>query len=106
MSSKITEQLIDAAAKVRAAYGNCGTPWQQEAAKAMDKAVADARASLSQDMSPGAKAFLIEEARAQYAEGSDDDVEIDDDALFSQSDGGTWVSAWVWVRNAEDDNNG
>jgi hypothetical protein len=39
----------------------------------------------------------IERARDQYALGSDDDIEVDDGALSSQADGGTWVQAWVWL---------
>ena len=32
-----------------------------------------------------------------YSLGSDDNIEIDDDALVSEGDGGAWVQAWVWV---------
>ena len=39
----------------------------------------------------------IERARNDYAKGSDDDIEIDDDALTSRADNGTWVQAWVWL---------
>jgi hypothetical protein len=39
---------------------------------------------------------LVEKARALY-EGSDGDLEIDDDASTSPGEGGTWVAAWVWV---------
>ena len=28
-------------------------------------------------------------------------LEIDDDAKISKSEGGAWVSAWVWIPNAE-----
>lgn len=38
----------------------------------------------------------IARARDQYAFGSDD-VKIDDGALTSQADDGTWVQAWVWL---------
>jgi len=56
---------------------------------------------------PELAAKLVEAAREQYAEGSDDSIEIDDDAKFSMSEHdpaeaepvmGCWVSAWVWVR--------
>lgn len=40
----------------------------------------------------------IKQARAQYV---NDDVEIDDYPMVSIGDGGTWVSAWVWVGNDE-----
>jgi len=46
---------------------------------------------------------LIKAAREQYAEGSNDDVEIDDDAQISRNDegSGSFVQAWVWVNHAE-----
>src|SRR5579859_4850797 len=40
---------------------------------------------------------LVDRARAQYAQGSNDDVEVDSHPLISESEGGTWVAAWVWV---------
>lgn len=40
----------------------------------------------------------IEQARVDYAMGSDDDLEIDDTPALSVADDGVWVSAWVWVR--------
>lgn len=43
---------------------------------------------------------LIEEARAVY---QNEDCEIDEDAPFSDADGGTWVGAWVWVPEPEDE---
>lgn len=33
----------------------------------------------------------------------DDDLEVDDKPLFSRSDEGTWVSAWVFVRDPEEE---
>jgi hypothetical protein len=30
-----------------------------------------------------------------------DDVEVDDNALFSQCDEGTWVMGWLWVPKDE-----
>jgi hypothetical protein len=35
----------------------------------------------------------------EYAErvDTDDDLEVDDNPLYSRSDSGVWVSAWVWV---------
>ena len=42
----------------------------------------------------------IRRARELYANNSDNDVEIDDNAELSDGcDGGVWVSAWVWVPN-------
>jgi hypothetical protein len=49
-----------------------------------------------QQGSPAEAQSLIEKARGLY-ESDDGDLEIDDDARFSSSDGGCWVSAWVWV---------
>lgn len=36
-------------------------------------------------------------ARRRYIEGSCTDIEIDDGALASRADDGTWVQAWVWL---------
>ena len=38
-------------------------------------------------------------AQEKYADGSDDNVEVDDDAITSKTDTGTWVSAWVWLAD-------
>ncbi|UUZ75463.1 hypothetical protein LP414_27495 [Polaromonas sp. P1(28)-13] len=42
-------------------------------------------------------------AREQYAAGSNDDIEIDDDAKVSEDPetGNVWVQAWVYVRRSE-----
>lgn len=37
-------------------------------------------------------------AKQQYC---NDDVEIDDECVLSHADQGAWVSAWVWVYDAE-----
>ncbi len=44
---------------------------------------------------------LIERARADYSEGSDDDIEVDDDAPLSRTDDGVWVGGWLWVPNVD-----
>jgi len=36
-------------------------------------------------------------ARQMYADDSDDDIEIDDNAEASASPDGTWIAAWVWL---------
>jgi len=46
---------------------------------------------------------LISAARTQYAQGSDDDIEIDDDARVSLVDQGAWVQGWLWIANAGGD---
>jgi hypothetical protein len=38
---------------------------------------------------------LIQRARDEYAS---DDLEIDDNAVVSTGEDGSWVQAWVWVR--------
>lgn len=45
----------------------------------------------------------IEAARASYAVGSDDNIEVDDDARVSRVDGTNayWVSAWVYLPGEE-----
>lgn len=45
----------------------------------------------------------IDAARSNYADGSDDDVEIDDIPVLSPSDKGVWVGAWVWVPNGDEE---
>ena len=44
---------------------------------------------------------LIEEARALYAHESGDDIEVDEEALTSRSDDGTWVAGWLWVADSD-----
>ena len=58
----------------------------------------------------------IDRAREMYANHSDDDIEIDDihqdgnppctGARVSVGDDGVWVSAWVWLRNEDDEEEG
>jgi hypothetical protein len=40
-------------------------------------------------------------AREQYARGSDESIEIDEDAAVSMSDDGAFVAAWVCVARKE-----
>lgn len=54
------------------------------------------------DDTQDANIFTIERARELYCYGSDDDIEIDDEPLLSASENGVWVSAWVYVRTAEE----
>lgn len=56
---------------------------------------------VSQDQE--AYAGEIHKAREQYAEGSDNTIEIDDDPMLSVGDDGIWVGAWVWVPTDNDD---
>jgi hypothetical protein len=40
----------------------------------------------------------VARARAEYANNSDDNIEIDDDAVVVPTvDGGSWIQAWVWL---------
>ncbi len=41
---------------------------------------------------------VVEIAREEYADPSDDDLEIDDNPNTSRGDVGCWVQSWVWVR--------
>lgn len=41
----------------------------------------------------------IQCARSRYADRSSDNLEVDDGALTSEGDGGTWVNAWVWLED-------
>ena len=40
-------------------------------------------------------------ARKHYADPSDDDIEIDENARIAPTDEGVWVRAWVYVRNED-----
>jgi len=40
---------------------------------------------------------LLARARKAYEMGSDDNIEIDEDAAVSKGEGGCWIAAWVWV---------
>jgi hypothetical protein len=51
----------------------------------------------------GASEALRERASDAYASGSDNNVEIDENALVSEADYGTWVHAWVWVEKLASD---
>lgn len=42
-------------------------------------------------------------ARAEYADPSDNGIEIDDDAQTSRTDDGVWVQAWVWLQDEGDE---
>lgn len=44
---------------------------------------------------------IVQKAREMYADGSDDNIEIDDDAMSSESESGMWVQAWVWIEKVE-----
>lgn len=44
----------------------------------------------------------VASARSNYAEPSNDDVEVDDNPLVSVAVGGVWVNTWVWVATESD----
>jgi hypothetical protein len=54
-------------------------------------------AALQQMASPE----LIEEARELHARQSGDDIEVDEEALISASENGTWVAGWLWVADSD-----
>lgn len=45
--------------------------------------------------------WALEGAARDWVSGSNDELEIDDYPLASESDDGCWVSAWVWVQAPE-----
>ena len=59
--------------------------------------------SQSSDVERGSEEHrrLLARARAAYAVGSNDDIEIDEDAAVSKGERGSWVGAWVWVAAAQ-----
>jgi hypothetical protein len=59
----------------------------------------DALAVLAERWQSDELAKFAAAARTIYADPSDDDIEIDDDPLFSDTDDGVWVSGWLWVSN-------
>lgn len=49
-------------------------------------------------LKPRNRQRLLNEARISYCHDSDDDVEVDDNALIHRSGNrGMWVAAWVYV---------
>lgn len=40
-------------------------------------------------------------ALGKYAEGSNDTIEVDEDAKISIGDEGAWVQAWVWIADGD-----
>lgn len=60
----------------------------------------DDRAMLMGALPLPADPALRDRAVAEYAT---DEIEIDDVAYISQANDGTWVSAWVWVPNEDED---
>lgn len=44
-----------------------------------------------------------DKARELYCLGSDDNIEIDDNAGVSRTEIGVWVQAWVWVPFEEEE---
>ena len=69
----------------------------RELAEAIREAIAIAEQIEKSKASPE----LVELAREVYALRGDNDIEIDDDALTSGTDSGTWVAAWVWMPDTE-----
>jgi hypothetical protein len=45
----------------------------------------------------------IARARELYADGSNDDIEIDEHPDVEITQDGTWVQAWVWVPHDDKD---
>lgn len=85
--------LIESAQALLDAYGGDTPDWLRAEATALEKAIGEMR---------DAAATPEERAAAQDEHGSDD-VEIDDDALASRTDEGTWVQGWVYVAMSDDE---
>ena len=43
----------------------------------------------------------IANARRDFADRSDNDIEIDEHPAVSESKSGCWIAAWVWVPDIE-----
>ncbi|MDD2878690.1 MAG: hypothetical protein PHZ23_15845 [Acidiphilium sp.] len=43
-----------------------------------------------------------ERARAEYCHRSSDSIEVDDNALSSRGEDGTWITAWIWLQDEID----
>jgi len=52
-------------------------------------------------VNPPATTEEIERARDMYTD-SEDNLEIDDDAISSRTDNGVWISSWVWLSKGEE----
>jgi len=52
---------------------------------------------------PSNRLTLIERAREEYCLGSNDNIEVDDDAQLSPGpeSNGCWVQGWLWLYNEE-----
>lgn len=45
----------------------------------------------------------VQEAIAMHGFGADGEISFDANPLASESEGGTWISAWVWVPGDDDE---
>lgn len=50
---------------------------------------------------PGLQAFADAANGSELVSSSDDDLEVDSSPIFSRSDTGVWVSAWIFVTNED-----
>ena len=112
---KQIHDFVAAASEMIAAYGNCGSPRQQQAADALAACIKAASITPSPDADLLSYARNepeqvkwrsefeghIQSARDNFA---DDDLEIDDTPLISPGVDGSvvWVNAWVWVASDQD----
>lgn len=44
---------------------------------------------------------LRAKAKEMYCDGSDNNIEVDDQPMLSEADDGAWVSAWLWVADED-----
>lgn len=84
--------LYQAVKKLKKAYDKAGTPLPKDLAEALEEAM-----RAEKDIRREAKAIAY--AREEYADPSDNDIEIDDNPLTCDAGNGVWINAWVWVPN-------
>ena len=62
--------------------------------ESLDPEGSDALSNLTEDQ-------IRDAARRVYASPSDDDIEIDENAIVNKGTEASWVQAWVWVHHSD-----
>ena len=99
----ITQDLLTACKTALEYMEHVATPYPEAPGEGYEAAVlAPLKAAIAAAEEPTGRDRMacIAEARSIYAS---NDVAIDDDARLSETDDGTWVQAWVWLGDPEDD---
>ena len=55
---------------------------------------------MMQEVGNDLQTALVAAARDEYATGSDDNIEVDDSAAYSEGDDGIFVQGWLFLNNA------